>query len=61
MKQALVFTLKVWLTAMFMAFFGMWEVNVYTGAARSGSYYPVFLVTVIKMSIMSPAYAVPFF
>ena len=44
-----------------MAFIGMWEVNINAGAARSENYYPVFLASVINMSMLSPAYAVPFF
>jgi len=62
MKQALIFALKVWLTGMCLAFIGMWETHLYSGLAREDHYYvAVFLLTVIKLGIFSPAYAIPFF
>lgn len=61
MKQALIFPLKVWLKGIFLAFIGMWETHLYTGLAREDHYYAKSLATMIKLAILSPAYAVPFF
>ena len=61
MEQALIFTLKVWLTAMCLAFAGMWETHLYTGFVHEDHYYYMIAGTIIKLSILSLAYAVPFF
>ena len=61
MKEALIFTLKVWPTAMCLAFIGMWEADLYTGLAHKDNYYVAVLGAVIKLGILSPAFAVPFF
>ena len=61
MKQALIYSLKVWLTAMCLAFIGMWETNVYTGFAHEDHYYAVILGTILNLSPLSLAFALPFF
>jgi hypothetical protein len=61
MKQALIFTLKVWPTAMCLAFIGMWETHVYTGLVHEDYYFAMILGTTIKLSIISLAFAIPFF
>jgi hypothetical protein len=61
MKEALIFTLKVWPTAMCLAFIGMWEADLYTGLVHKDNYYLAVLEAVIKLGILSPAFAVPFF
>lgn len=57
----MIFTLKVWLTGMSLAFIGMCEVDQYSGLAREDHYYAQLLLTVIKMTILSIGFALPFF
>ena len=61
MKQALIYSLKVWLTGMCLAFIGMMEVNLYTGLSLEHSFYVVALKAMIMLALLSPSYAIPFF
>jgi len=61
MKLALIYSLKVWLTGMCLAFIGMIEVSAYSGLTKEPNYLAVALRALITLGLSSPSYAIPLF